>query len=78
MRPLQRGTYYYRVDMKSSFLEYVMQDAKRIYRDNSLLKTIDRYVFSFSYCVRFQMRMIQYLDALYWGLYRSLLKSLGR
>ncbi len=49
--------------MKSSFLEYVMQDAKRIYRDNSLLKTLGRYVFDFSYRVRFQMRMIQYIDA---------------
>lgn len=43
-------------------VDYVMQDAYRIYDDNSLIKTVARYFLNISFRVRFQMRLIQYLE----------------
>lgn len=39
-----------------------MQDAYRIYDDNSIVKTVGRYIFNIAFKVRLQMRLIQYLQ----------------
>lgn len=61
-------------------VDYVMQDAYRIYDDNSLIKTVTRYFLNISFRVRFQMRLIQYLERTgKWGrVNRILLKLYDR
>ena len=61
-------------------VDYVMQDAYRIYDDNSLIKTVARYFLNISFRVRFQMRLIQYLERTgKWGrVNRILLKLYDR
>ena len=59
--------------MKASIIEFVMQDAYRINKTNTLAQTFGRYMFNISYRVRFQMRLLQYLQIRGWNHIRKLL-----